>query len=584
MDEVEKLERLRHSASHVMAQAVLDLFPNALLAIGPATADGFYYDFDVPQPFSDEDLERIQRRMKEIIDQGHDFRHEEWPKDRAREFFRGNPYKLELIDGIVDANVSIYSHDVFTDLCAGPHLADTSQIGAVKLLSVAGAYWRGDEHNPMLQRIYGTAFPTQDELDDYLARLEEAKRRDHRKLGKELDLFSIREESGPGLVLWHPKGAKLRHIIEEFWYKEHEKRGYEFVMTPHIARRHLWDTSGHTSFYAEGMYAGMMVDDAEYRVKPMNCPFHVLIYTSRTRSYKDLPIRWAELGTVYRYERAGVLHGLLRVRGFTQDDAHIFCTPDQLKDEVKKCVEFAFYLLQAFDYKEFRVDLSVRDPATPDKYLGTDEQWGQAEEALGEALAELGREYHRAEGEAVFYGPKIDIQMMDALGRKWQGTTVQFDFNLPQRFGVVYVGEDGQEHHPYMVHRALYGSIERFVGGLIEHYAGAFPFWLAPVQMLILPIADPQLPYANAMADWLRSAEGIRVEVDARSERTAKKIRDAEVSKVPYAIVVGKKELAEHEASGKAKWYGSVRERGVGDLGTMCLNDFIADLDQDPTG
>jgi len=506
----QQLVKIRHSASHVMAQAVLELFPGAKLAIGPPIEDGFYYDFDLPRPLTPDDLAQIETRIKEIIKGRHKFVRQELSRQQALELFKDQPYKLELIAEMPENEViSTYTHDTFTDLCRGPHVEHTGQIkaNAVKLMSIAGAYWRGDEHNPMLQRIYGTAWRNKVELDAHLKRLREIEARDHRKLIRDLDLVSFHEEAGPGLAYWHPKGGRMRVIIEDYWRKLHYEGGYEIVFTPHIGRAHLWETSGHLDFYKDSMYAPMDIDGQEYYLKPMNCPFHIMIYKSQTRSYRDLPLRWAELGTVYRYERSGTLHGLLRVRGFTQDDAHIICTPEQIDDEILRVLDFSINLLQGFGFEEFRFDLSVRDPATPEKYAGDDKMWQQAEASLAKALDARNLPYHRMEGEAVFYGPKIDIHIKDALHRTWQCTTIQFDFNLPGRFDMTYVGGDGREHRPYVVHRALLGSLERFFGILTEHYAGAYPVWLMPVQAVVIPIADRHVDYAKQV---LRQRDGER--------------------------------------------------------------------------
>lgn len=569
-DEVGR-EVYRHTASHVMADAVRSLFPEAKLAIGPAIEDGFYYDFDVSAPFTEEDLARIEARMKEIIAADLPLMRWELPRMEAIRMFRekGEKYKSELLAALPDEIVSTYSHGEFVDLCRGPHLPSTRYVKALKLLSVAGAYWRGDERNPMLQRIYGTAFPSQEKLDEFLRLREEAAKRDHRRLGRELDLFSIPEALGGGLVLWHPKGALMRYLIEEFWRKEHLKRGYDLVFTPHIARAHLWETSGHLSFYREGMYGPMMIDEEEYRIKPMNCPFHVLIYKSQVRSYRELPIRYAELGTVYRYERSGVLHGMLRVRGFTQDDGHVICTPEQIGDEVKGVLDFALFLMHAFGYEDMEIALSVRGEADHDKYMGSDEEWEIAERSLKEALDSRGLEYKREPGEAVFYGPKIDIKLRDAMGRLWQGPTIQFDFNLTSRFGMEYVGADGARHTPLMVHRALLGALERFFGGYVEHTGGAFPMWLAPVQVKVIPIADRHHEYARSVAERLSGA-GVRVEVDDRRATTGAKIRDGEMQKIPYLLIVG-----DREKEGGAV---SVRKRGEGDLGPQAVEEFAGRL------
>ncbi|TAK33656.1 MAG: threonine--tRNA ligase [Chloroflexota bacterium] len=554
------LDAMRHSASHVMAEAVQSLIPNSRLGIGPAIEEGFYYDFELPRPLAPDDLAQIEARMAEIKVRNSEFVCQELSKDEARALFSDQPYKLELIAELPDEKVSIYRQGDWYDLCRGPHVHSTGEIGEFKLLSIAGAYWRGDEKRPMLQRIYGTTFPDKQGLETYLHKLEEAERRDHRRLGKELDLFSIQEDAGPGLIFWHPKGAMIRYLIENFWKEEHLKRGYQLVYSPHIARADLWKTSGHWGWYRENMYAPMEIEGAPYLIKPMNCPFHILIYKSRLRSYRELPFRWAELGTVYRYERSGTLHGMLRVRGFTQDDAHIFCRPDQLEAEVAKALDFAIFLLQTFGFREFNVELSVRDPQNRTKYLGSDEIWDRAEGALSSALERRGQPYHRAEGEAVFYGPKIDIKLIDALGRPWQGPTIQVDFNMPEKFDLNYVSEDGSEKRVIMVHRAMLGSLERFMGCLIEHYAGAFPVWLAPVQATIIPIADRHLDYAQKVNDQLTEA-GLRVEVDSRPERMNQKIRQAQLNKIPYMLVVGDKEGADGTVA--------VRVRSGENLGPM---------------
>jgi len=559
----ERLERLRHSASHIMAEAVLVMFPDAKLAIGPPIDTGFYYDFDLPRPLTMEDLQVIEERMRESIARDHPFVQTVVGKDEARRLFAQQPYKLELIDELPEEEqVSTFRHGEFLDMCAGPHAASTGQVRAFKLTSVAGAYWRGDERRPMLQRIYGAVFETEEELADYLHRLEEAQRRDHRRLGRELDLFSFHEEYGPGLVYWHPKGGRVRTISEDVWRQEHLKAGYEIVYTPHVGKAALWETSGHLDFYRENMFPAMDAEGQEYFVKPMNCPFHIQIYRSSTRSYRELPLRLAELGTVYRYERSGVLHGLMRVRGFTQDDAHIFCRPDQLEDEIVRAVDFGIYFLRLFGFQDYQVYLSTR----PEKYVGDLEQWDRAIEALREAVQSRNLPYEIDEGGGVFYGPKIDIHVRDAIGRAWQLTTIQFDFNLPERFDLAFIGQDGREHQPYMVHRALLGSMERFLGVLLEHYAGAFPLWLAPVQAVVIPISDRHVEYAGWVAAEL-SAAGLRVEVDERSERMQAKIRDAQLQKVPYMLVVGDK-----EAEAKAV---AVRLRSGEDLGAMHLEEFL---------
>ncbi|MEA2008857.1 MAG: threonine--tRNA ligase [Chloroflexota bacterium] len=545
-----KLYRIRHSTAHVMAQAVMEIFPGETdIAIGPPIEDGFYYDFGLPRPLTPEDLEAIEKRMEEIISGGHEFVREELSADQARKIFKDQSYKQELITDLeteaMDENgeslvLSIYKQDDFVDLCRGPHVESTKDLNpkAIKLLKVAGAYWRGDENRPMLQRIYGTAWEKPKELRTYLHKLEEAKRRDHRRLGKDLDLFSTSPDVGSGLVLWHPKGAMVRHLTEEYCKNEHLKNGYDFVASPHIGKAQLWKTSGHLTWYADGMYSPLDVDGEEYYIKPMNCPFHIMIYKNKLRSYRDLPMRWAEWGTVYRYERSGVLHGLLRVRGFTQDDAHIFCSPDQMPDEIDRVLAFCLHILRGFGMDDFHAYLSTRDP---DKSAGDVNRWDDATEALREALKRAELPYDVDEGGAAFYGPKIDLKMIDALGREWQLSTIQFDFNLADRFDLIFIGEDGKEHRPYMIHRALLGSLERFMGVIIEYYGGAFPLWLAPVQAVLIPITDRNVPYAEKIAEQL-NAEGIRVEVDDRSDRMGAKIRDAQKQKVPYMLVVGDRE------------------------------------------
>jgi len=534
----QNVEMMRHSAAHVMAEAVLSIFPDAKLGIGPAIADGFYYDFDLPRPLIPDDLPSIETKMAEIVAANIPFSREEVTPEAARQIFDGQPYKLELLDEIDDERVSIYRQGAFVDLCRGPHVASSGEISAFKLLNIAGAYWRGDENRSMLQRIYGVAFDTQEALDDYLKRMEQAAQRDHRKLGRELELYSIHEETGPGLVLWHPRGATIRRVIEDFWREEHIKRDYEIVYTPHIARLDLWKTSGHWEFYRDSLYSPMDVEGQQYIIKPMNCVFHILIYKSRLHSYRDLPLRYAEMGTVYRYERSGVLHGLSRVRGFTQDDAHIFCSFNQLEDEVAGALDLARYMIDTFGFARYQVMLSTR----PEKYAGDIEVWETATETLRRALLRLDIPYQIDPGEGVFYGPKIDIKFEDAQGRPWQGPTIQVDFNLPQRFNVTYIGEDNQEHLVVMVHRTVLGSMERFLASLIEQYGGAFPVWLAPLQVMVIPVADRHLDYAYQTRDQLK-AGGIRVEVDTRSETVGHKIREAQLSKVPYMIVVGDREL-----------------------------------------
>ena len=553
---------MRHSAAHIMADAVLKLFPEARMGIGPPTSDGFYYDFEVSRPFTPEDLESIEALMREAIAGDFPFEREELGRRAAQELFARQPYKLELIEGLPDdAVISIYRHNGFVDLCQGPHIGSTAAVPALKLLSVAGAYWRGDENRPMLQRIYGTAFETQDELDGHLERLAEAERRDHRALGRQLGLYTIHDEIGPGLVVWHPKGGRVRSIIEDYWKALHFRRGYEVVYSPHIGRAQLWQTSGHLDFYRESMYAAMEVDEQEYFLKPMNCPFHIAIYRSALRSYRELPLRFAELGTVYRYERSGALHGLMRVRGFTQDDAHIFCRPEQVADEVGGVLELTFELLEAFGFADYTIALSTR----PEKYVGDLALWEHATGSLQSALEQRGLAFSVDEGGGAFYGPKIDINITDALGRAWQCTTVQFDFNLPERFDLTYQDAEGGRSRPYMVHRAILGSMERFLGVLIEHYGGAFPAWLAPVQAVVIPIADRHLDYARGVLAALESA-GLRAEVDSRNERMNQKIRTAQLQKVPYMLVVG-----DREAEAGAV---SVRRRDGENLGAMPQADF----------
>ncbi len=576
-----QLYRIRHSAAHLMAAAVLEMFPEGKVAIGPPIEDGFYYDFDLPRPLTMDDLEKIEARMRELIAEHHDFIYQEIDPDEARKLFADQPYKLELIADILERGtdeygertaqpvLSIYKSGPFVDLCRGPHVANSKEINpkAVKLLSVAGAYWRGDADRPMLQRIYGTAWPTPKELRAYLKWREEVQKRDHRKLIKQLDLLSFHEEAGPGLAYWHPKGAMMRKIIEDFWRERHLEGGYDFVVTPHLGKAWLWQTSGHLDFYRESMYSPMDVDGQEYFIKPMNCPFHILIYKTRLRSYRELPLRWAELGTVYRYEKSGVLHGLLRVRGFTQDDAHIFCTPDQIEDEILRVLRFSISILNAFGFEDIQAYLSTR----PEKAVGEPERWEQAQASLQRAIEAEGIAYEVDEGGGAFYGPKIDLKIKDALGRSWQLSTIQFDFNLPERFDMSYIAEDGAEHRPYMVHRALLGSLERFFGILVEHYAGAFPVWLAPEQARLIPIADRHVAYARQVEDQLRQAH-IRVYTDASSSRMNAKIRDAQMQKIPYMLVIGDQEV---EANTVA-----VRLRSGKRLGALSPADFIAHVAQ----
>ncbi|WP_457574337.1 threonine--tRNA ligase [Desulfolithobacter sp.] len=537
------LEILRHSAAHIMAQAVRELYgENVKVAIGPAIEDGFYYDFDRSQSFTPDDFEAIEKKMAEIVAARLPFTRKEMPRAEAIEYFRqqGEVYKVELLEEMEEETVSLYQQGDFVDLCRGPHLPDTSWLKAFKLLRVAGSYWRGDEKRPMLQRLYGTAFFDKKELKKYLNRLEEARKRDHRRLGKELGLFTISDQIGPGLILWQPRGAMLRRLIEDYWKEEHYRHGYELLYTPHIARQDLWKTSGHLDFYGENMYSGMEIDEVKYQLKPMNCPFHIGIYKSQKHSYREFPIRWCELGTVYRYERTGALHGLLRVRGFTQDDAHIFCRPDQLEDEIFNIIDLNLHILKTFGFADYDVYLSTR----PDKYVGSDEHWELSTEALKSAMEKKGLEYTIDPGEGVFYGPKIDIKIKDQLGRSWQCSTIQVDFNLPERFEMTYTGEDNREHQPIMIHRALMGSLERFIGVLIEHYAGAFPLWMAPEQVRILNITDAQAGYCNEIHARLREA-GVRVEKDLRNEKLNYKIREAQLMKVPYMLIIGDREMDE---------------------------------------
>ena len=564
-ESAEGREVYRHSSTHIMAQAVKEVFPTVQLTIGPALDDGFYYDFAFDRPFTPEDLEKIEARAIEIMKRGLTVTRSELSKQDAIKFFqeRGEGYKVELINSFDDASpISLYRQGEFVDLCRGPHLPTTGYVGAFKLLSTGGAYWRGDERNPMLQRVYGTSFPTKKELDAHLAKLEEIKRRDHRKLGKELDLITIQDEIGPGLVLWHPKGSLIRLLIENFWREQHIKDGYDLVYSPHVARLDLWKTSGHVDYYRENMFASMKLEGSEYQLKPMNCPFHIMIYKSHMRSYRDLPIRYGELGTVYRYERTGVLHGLLRVRGFTQDDAHLFCRPDQIEAEVSRVLDFTFFVLGTFGFTEFEVYLSTR----PEKSVGSEENWTIATNALEAALKSRGVAYEVDPGEGVFYGPKIDIKIKDVLGRSWQCSTVQVDFNNPERFKLAYTGEDGKAHQPIMIHRALMGSIERFFGILIEHYAGAFPTWLAPVQAVVLTITDNQQEFAAKIVSTLKS-HGFRVEADIRNEKIGFKIREAEKNKIPYMLVVGDKEVQ----SGMV----SVRGRSGANHGSLPIEAFL---------
>ncbi len=554
---------MRHSAAHVMAEAVQCFFPEAKFGIGPAIENGFYYDFDLPRSLTPEDLAIIENKMKEIIDADLAFVKGELSREAARRLFADQPYKLELIDELSDTMVTTYKQGSFTDLCRGPHVASTGEIKSFKLTHIAGAYWRGNEKRPMLQRIYAVAFSSQTELEDYLTQQAEAAKRDHRRLGKELDLFSIHEEIGPGLICWHPKGALIRQIIEDFWREEHIKRGYDIVYTPHIAKLDLWKTSGHWDFYRDYLYSPMEVEGQQYILKPMNCLGHIMIYKSQLRSYRDLPLRYAELGTVYRYERTGVLYGLARVRGFTQDDAHIFCRSDQIEAEVAGVVKLAQFMLSAFGFSDYELLLSTR----PEKYAGTIQMWEQATESLEQVLERLKLPYKVDPGEGVFYGPKIDIKLKEALGHSWQGTTIQVDFNLPQRFHVCYIGNDGLEYTATMIHRTILGSMERFLACLIEHYGGAFPLWLAPVQAMIIPIADRHIDCARQIKEKLQQ-EKIRAQVDDRSERMNLKIREAQLAKIPYMLIVGDKEAASSSVS--------LRLRNGEDVGLQTLSEAKA--------
>ena len=562
------LEVLRHSASHVLAHAVLELFPGTLIGVGPSVENGFYYDFLRDEPFSLQDLETIEKKMDEITAAAIPIEKVVFPKAEAIHLFSelGQTLKVQLIREKAGDQVTCFRQGSFIDFCLGPHMPSTASLKHFKLLSVSGAYWKGDEKGLQLQRIYGTAFITRKELEDYLHLLGEAKKRDHRRLGQDLDLFSTSEELGGGLILWHPKGARIRAVIEQYWRERHWAGGYDILYTPHIGRESLWKTSGHLDFYKDAMYAPMEIDGQNYYLKPMNCPFHIQIYKSQLRSYRDLPLRWAELGTVYRYERSGVLHGLLRVRGFTQDDAHLFCTPRQMEDEILRVLDFSISILADFGFTDNKIELSVRDPRTPGKYAGSDEMWRQAEASLVKALTSRGVDYGRMEGEAVFYGPKIDIKVKDAIGRQWQCTTIQFDFNNPERFDMAFIGEDGQKHQPYMIHRALLGSLERFFGILIEHYNGNFPLWLAPEQAVVLPIADRHDENARRITA-LFQARGLRAWADLRREKLNYKIREAERLKIPLILVVGDKEAAAGTAS--------LRIHGQGDKGQVNLEQLL---------
>jgi len=565
-------EVLRHSTSHLMAQAVTGLFPTTKAAIGPAIEDGYYYDFDRPEPFSSDDLEAIEKKMMELASQDIPIVRREMPREQALEHFKklGEKYKVELIENLPAGEViSFYQQGDFIDLCRGPHLPYTGRIKHFKLLSVAGAYWRGDERNKMLQRIYGTVFDKKEQLEAHLTKLEEIKKRDHRKLGREMDLFSLHEEIGAGLVCWHPKGARMRSIVEEHWRQRHFEGGYDIVYTPNIGKEWVWQTSGHLKFYKENMYSPLDIDGDKYYLKPVNCPMQIMIYKNGKHSYRDLPLRWAELGTVYRYERSGTLTGLFRVRGFTQDDAHIICTPDQMDGEILRVLDFSLSLWADFGFKDVKIELSVRDPNNLQKYAGSDEMWVKGEESLVKALKARNIDYERMEGEAVFYGPKIDIKVRDSLSRLWQCTTIQFDFNMPEGFNMTYTGEDGKEHRPYMVHRALLGSLERFFGILIEHYAGNFPLWLAPVQLMVMNITDAQADYAKLIAERLQLS-GFRVKLNLGGEKIGAKIRDAEMEKIPYMVIVGAKEAEQGKVS--------LRQHGQGDIGQMTAEELAERL------
>ena len=565
-----ELETIRHSCAHLMAQAVQELFPGTQVTIGPVIEDGFFYDFSRKDAFVPEDLVKIEKRMKELAAADIPIVRSEISREEAKKKFSdmGEIFKVEIIESI-DPNepITIYSQGDWGDLCGGPHVESTKKIKAFKLLHTSSAYWRGDERNPVLQRIYGTAWNTEKELRLYLKRLEEAKKRDHRKLGKELDLFSVSDDIGPGLILWHPKGARIRHLMEEFWKKEHFRHGYEMVISPHAAKIDLWKTSGHTEFYKDNMFSNMDVEGREYVMKPMNCPFHIQIYKTKLRSYRDLPVRFGELGTVYRYERSGVLHGLLRVRGFTQDDAHLFCRPSQIEEEITKVLDLIVFVLQSFGFHEYKIYLSTR----PEKYVGSDSGWESATKALETALNNKNLEFEVDPGEGVFYGPKIDIKIKDSLNRYWQVSTVQVDFNLPEKFNITYVEEDGQRRQPIMLHRALMGSLERFFGCLIEHYAGAFPLWLAPVQIILLPITDNHTEYTDKIAEELEES-GIRVEKDLRNEKIGFKIREAQLQKIPYMIVLGDKEVETSTLS--------VRRRRSKETRTLDLKTFLNEVNE----
>ena len=569
--DAESLKVVRHSAAHVMATAVLELFPETRLGHGPATDSGFFYDFYRPTPFTPDDLKKIEGKMAEVVARDEKFVREWQPRDEGLARFKAeNDFmKMHFVERFTQPGekISLYRNGGFVDFCRGPHVPSTSRVKAFRVLSLAGAYWLGDEKNPQLQRLYGTAFFNKKEMDEHFERLEEAQRRDHRVLGKQLDLFSIQEIAGPGLIFWHPKGGIVRNIMENWMREECIRRGYDMVFTPHVMRHELWKISGHAGYYAQNMYTPMELDDADYQLKPMNCPGHILIYKNTPKSYRDLPVRLAELGNVYRYERSGTMHGLLRVRGFTQDDAHIFCTTAQVEGEIAACIDFAEAVLKTFGFAEFKVELSTWDPKDTTSYVGSPENWTMAIGSLERVLQRRQIPYRTISGEAAFYGPKIDIKLVDALGRLWQLSTVQFDFNLPARFDLEYVGEDGERHQPVMVHRALFGSVERFFGVLIEHYAGAFPLWLAPVQVGLVPISEKHIEYAKTVQSQLQIA-GLRVQLDDRNEKMNAKIRDLTMQKIPYLLVMGDKEASANAVS--------VRTRGKGDQGFMPLEEFIA--------
>ncbi len=568
MEKDEKLSMIRHSMAHVMAEAVLEMFPDAQIAIGPSIENGFYYDFELPRQLTENDLEEISARMKSIIKAGKSFVRKEVTREEARQLFAGQKYKLELLDAIPEGeSVTIYNQGAFTDLCRGPHVESTKQLNpeAFKLLSIAGAYWRGNEKNAMLTRIYGTAWTNPKDLKAYLEHLADVERRDHRKLGKELDLFSLHEEAGPGLVYWHPRGARIRQAIEQFWREEHYKNGYEMVYTPHVGKSWLWETSGHLGFYKDSMYPPMEMDKADYYVKPMNCPFHIMIYNNSLRSYRDLPCRWAELGTVYRYEKAGALHGLMRVRGFTQDDAHLFCTPEQMDDEIEEVLRFSIHMLKSFGFEDFHAYISTR----PEKSVGDPALWDSATESLKKAVEKAGLKYDIDEGGGAFYGPKIDLKIKDAIGREWQLSTVQFDFNLPERFKMTFVDKDGSQKRPLMIHRALLGSIERFFGVLLENYAGAFPPWLSPDQIAVIPVGEMAFDYARDLEARFRK-EGFRAYADLSGERMNAKIRKAQQMKVPYQVIIGEKEMAADQVS--------VRYRTGRQANGVSTADFISEV------